>query len=291
MEVLTPKFYKISEVATRWNKTINEILIMVEHRKLTAFYRYNGFYFKRKIYEIEQITSDDLSEKDANLINCANDLFGAKTTKINKIHPGDKEVNPAKCFDNVDGMVDAWFTISSSEASILRLFGEAKLSTLVCNFSFEIFPGFEIVDRRPDKGMALYVATETEVNGQTAWRRGIHKITVEDLVFYSFAIDQAEEEFIYFDKSNCKTTNSKTSTEDPKDQAEMVNKTASYAKSLQMEKPDGWKPPNGWISFLAKWVKENAPESLKLSPTACKNIATIANPDKSKGPGTTVSAN
>jgi len=48
--------------------------------------------------------------------------------------------------------------------------------------------------------------------------------------------------------------------------------------------PDQMKPSGGNIQLIIDWLNKNKPASLKLSPTAISNMATIINPDKSKGP-------
>lgn len=71
------------------------------------------------------------------------------------------------------------------------------------------------------------------------------------------------------------------------DQTGMVNNAQAYVNEIQKDKPSGWKPPRGWISHIEEWVSEHAPTDLQLTKTARKGIATIVNPDRSKGPSKT----
>jgi hypothetical protein len=249
MEEDKPRFYKISEVATRWNKTIDEVLLIVECFNLEAVCLYSG---------------DFLFSED----------YPSRGEKIYKF-----EIVVER---------EAWFQINRNSISSLRLYGRATFSGLRQYWDVSaVDPGDE--ETLEELNLTwLKPVTEIEYNGKPAWKTCRHEITKDDVAFTDIEIARIEKENpSLFVKSDLIHPASNTTTHDPKDQAEITSLAAEHAKALQKENHKGYKPSGGWIAYLAKWVQENAPEHLEMTSTTCKRIAIIANPDKSKGPGAT----
>ncbi|MBW6499688.1 MAG: hypothetical protein K0B09_14975 [Bacteroidales bacterium] len=149
-----PRFYKISEVSSLWNKSKDEVLMLVENSSLEVLCRYEGHYFEAG----------------------PGRQAGCFYTSVDGITSGWYRV-PAEAASSIRLCGMAELIELTSYWSIYDVSEEEFLDSDLMNElnSNQIWP-----------------AVKTEYNGRPAWEWGTYKIGIEDLVFSNLALCEAE---------------------------------------------------------------------------------------------------
>ncbi len=156
-ELSGKRFYKISEVAARWGKTEDEILVMVENCNLEALCQYEGNYFEAGL-------------------ECR---AGASFFSVDGWAHGWYRI-PAEAASAIRLRGTAALGMLTSYWSVYDVTEEEFLDS----------------DLMEDlNSCVIWPAIKTEYKGLPAWERGTHEISIEDLAFSDLALWDAENKY------------------------------------------------------------------------------------------------